>query len=199
MKNSHFLPLLVGASVALLAAAAPPGTISRPGAQPAISSGQANPGELTFTNESGQPFTSAEMVEEIRILQTNVDRLLPMLTAFNAHYGAGASAQGPGGLAGILGRILNRDTNSPSASGTGGSTLSNVLAGIGAALNTNNTQQAQVPISPEGLRQLQTLQTQLQPVQPILQALNGNRGTSPPAGVIGRYPAQNGGLTPTGR
>ena len=179
----------------------PEGVNSRPptegGSAPPVTDG----GALTFTNSAGATLSAADLVRDLRALQSDIDRVLPSLTAFNQQHGAAASQ----GLTGILSRILGGRTNANSGSTSPGAT--NIVGGIDQLLNTNAAASAQALLNPETLRRLQELEMQLRPVPELLQTLNGT--SLPPEGTIGRVPnatnqygrpgLANGVLAPTGR
>ena len=171
---------------ALLASAqtGPPGTISRAPSSGAESTNQGRPGDVTITNRSGQTYSPDQIQSQLRDLSRVVEETLPALSAITETYSnsiVGTAPSAKGGIAGVLGAILNRNTNASGASGqtSGGKTnlLDRILQGALGGTATN-------AVNANTLRDLAALQQELQTIEPILERL----------GV-----ATNSTLAPTGR
>jgi hypothetical protein len=166
-------------SAALASAQPPPGTISRAPSSDTNSPNQAAPGEITITNRSGQIYSAAQIQSQFGDLHRAVEEMAPTLAAITETYSnsvANAHPSAKGGIAGVLGAILNRNnTNNTGSSGqtSGGKTnsLGSILEGV-LGINGTNAVNAQT------LRDLASLQEHLQTIEPILQRLDTSTNTT---------------------
>jgi hypothetical protein len=151
-------------------------------------------GSLTITNRAGQSYSADQIQNQLRDLHRAVEQTAPALTAITETYSNSVASAQPstvGGIAGVLGGILNRnkdkdsaDTSSQSSTGKT-NLLGSILQGVlGAAGVTNAPTSTSVDVNT--VRDLVALQEHLQAMAPILQRLDPSSTT-------------NTTLTPTGR
>jgi hypothetical protein len=189
MKRIFLLLLLVSSASAQVGS----DVISQPATRANSSTNEAGIGGLNFTNRSGTSYTVNELATQLRNLRSDVDQVLPILTAFNESFSGSSvnSTQSIGGaISGILSGALKHNSADDGASSLRSSNILAVLQGL---LGTNAA--ASSPISANTLRDLSTLQTQLQPVATTLQTLNVTGSLTNSPGTPQRNPI----LTPTGR
>jgi hypothetical protein len=143
-------------------------------------------GVLSFTNQSGTVYSLDELDQQLRNLQTTVERTLPLLTAFNTTYPTNSSGGTAGALGDLLGRVFHKnkeDSQESSKTSSQHFSATNVLGVLQGLMNTNKTSTT-TALNPDTLAQLHTLQKSLEPVLPLLQSLNsgGNRPPPTPTG-----------------
>jgi hypothetical protein len=170
-------------------------------------------GTLTFTNQSGQTFTLADLDQQLQDLRASVEQTLTMLAAVNTNLSS-ASLSGRVGssigsiLEGVLSKDRRSDNNAtPNESSSGVSNVgSNVVGLLQGLFNTNATRSATVNAAT--LNELRRLQSELEPIPGILQALNvapgpnNSRLDTVADPTLTNNPSQSqppGGLSPTGR
>ncbi len=159
----------------------PPGTIS---SRPANGSGYipntnySAGNNLTLTNGAGGAFSVEQLGSQLQALRATVDQTLPMLSAFNQRY----SAAQPGSTLGRAVQNIFSGNKSQQGGNTAGQEITNVLAALGALVNTNNQN-----VSATTLKDLATLEKDLQPVEQVLRSLSftgtTNQGYGAPVSV----------------
>jgi hypothetical protein len=137
-----------------------------------------------ITNQSGQTFTTEEIQNQLEDLHRSVEETMPILTAVTQTYSNSAAQAKPtvaGGIANVLGGLLNRNTNNTGqASPARTNTLGRILQGVLSATMTTNAPAANAA----EFRDVAALQEHLQAMRPILQRL-GVATNSQPASVGG--------------
>jgi len=184
MKTQTFLMAIV-ATVSVSAVTPPAGTISSAPNSATDNTNQFGLGNLTISNRLGQTYSADEIQSQLAELHRAVQQSTPVVTAITETYSNSVPAAKPsvvGGIAGVLGGFLNRDTNSTSGQATASSTnvLGRILQGAVSAVTTNSA-----PANPAALRDFVSLQEHLQAMAPILQRLNISTNPVTPFGVGG--------------
>jgi hypothetical protein len=190
MKTNVFsLAILLAAFPVVAQTLAPGDVISRaPASRPESE-------RAALTHAVSEAYSLDQLSRQLRDLHRVVDETVPLLNAVSQTHSnaivSGEPATG-GGLAGILGGILNRNTNQPPAGGSEPTT--NVLGGIlRGVLGTNTT--ASASGNTTTLNDLAALRDHLISMSPILERLTPSaleQLTSPLGNSGTNY------LTPTG-
>jgi hypothetical protein len=163
--------------------------ISRsPGSNPGSS-----PDQISITNSAGESYSLDRITTQLRELHRAVEETMPMLNAVSQSQSNSVATGQSGGLAGILGGILNR-TNQTASSGSEqhtNSSLGGILRGVLGNTAASTTNSAM-------LNDLVALRDQLETITPILQRLTPDAANN--SDQIAR-PTNSGtnNLTPTGR
>jgi hypothetical protein len=180
MKTDALCFVIVLAATSVVAQSQPSGVISRsPDSRPESSS-------VTVTNAPGEMYSLDRIAAQIRELHRAVNQTVPMLDALTQSETNSISGgqQPSGGLAGILGNILRRNTNQTAGSSAESTNAwGNILRGV---LGGNTNSAASASSAPTTLSDLAALREQLQNLAPLLERLDSGS-------------ASTNGLSPTGR
>lgn len=128
-------------------------------------------GSETITNGAGEVFPPEVVEYQLTELHRAIEQTLPMLSAVTETYSNSAAAKQPGmgGMAGVLGGVLNRTTNNSTATPRANGNTNSLGQIVRAALLAATTNSASSNLT--DAQSLAALQEHLQAARPLLQRL----------------------------